>query len=63
MYRGQRERERSLKTVESGEVDLCAGGARGGYRSRQLLISAFNESTIFTLKTAWLLLNQEDLIT
>ena len=36
MYRGQRERERSLKTVESGEVDLCAGGARGDWKPYNL---------------------------
>ena len=30
------ERERSLKTVESGEVDLCAGGARGDWKPYNL---------------------------
>lgn len=35
VYRGA-ERARSLKTVEAGEVDSCAGGARGDWKPHNL---------------------------
>lgn len=38
MYRGGRERAcvRSLETVESGEINSCAGGTRGDWKQHNL---------------------------